>query len=814
MAGLGWAATGSAVESVVPQFFVAAGHQGALLALNQDGQPQAPFPLKHTDVALAVSGFLLHARVTQQFENPYKDTIEARYTFPLPQRAAVNDMALTVGDRLVKGKIAPREEAHALYEAARRQGQRAGLLDQERPNIFTQSIANILPGEKITVTLQYVEILNYEEGSYEVLFPTVVGPRYIPGATAGKTGGGLAQGTNQVPDATHITPPVTPAGTRAGHDISIGITVDAGMPLQAIQSPSHEIRIERPSPNLALVRLTEQAVIPNKDFILRYTVAGKAIQDAVLFHGEGRGGYFTLILQPPARIAPLEIVPKELVFVLDTSGSMSGFPLEKAKETMQLALDGLYPQDTFNLITFSGDTHILFREPVQATAENLRTAKEFLASRRGRGGTEMMEAIRAALEPSDSQHRIRIVCFMTDGFVGNDHKILAEIQKHPGARIFSFGIGSSVNRFLLDKMAEEGRGAVEYVSLTDDGSAAARRFHERVRNPLLTDVSIEWQGVSVDDLYPKRLADLFSVKPLILTGRYTEPGKGMVRLRGRTGTGPLVREMAIDIPAVSSDHGVVAVLWARMKIDELTAQDHAGLQAGKPMPAVRHLIQQLGLDHGLVTRFTSFVAVEEMTVTDGDEPRLVEVPVEMPEGVSYDGVFGQTQGEAARHQVDQSGRASSSLGGPFATVPHAQPCLGCRSHREDESREVRKPMGPAQTLQERLDREAVEADESTRHPLNGKLHPAVMAVVRRLEDKSAVSSLVENEFVRKGVAEIQIWLTNTSDETLRSLSMLGVTIVLQPKTGKIVLGRVTAERLAEIASLQAVRYLAPQPRHS
>src|SRR6185369_4906003 len=229
-------------------------------------------------------------------------------------------------------------------------------------------------------------------------------------------------------------------------------------------------------------------------------------------HGNQSDGFFTFILQPPDRVTAEDVMPKELVFVLDTSGSMSGFPIEKAKETMKLALDGLYPQDTFNLITFSGDEHILFPQPVPATRENLAKAQAFLASRSGGGGTEMMKAIRAALDPSDAQDHIRIACFMTDGYVGNDMEIISEIQRHPNARVFAFGIGSSVNRFLLDKMAEHGRGEVEYVTLSDDGSAAAKRFHERIRNPLLTDISIDWSGLNVADVYPKRIPDLFSSK--------------------------------------------------------------------------------------------------------------------------------------------------------------------------------------------------------------------------------------------------------------------------------------------------------------
>ena len=498
----GWLGVSS---TLVPQVYASSdwvGDQsGSLTGLDAEGKPTQAFPLKHTDVKIQVSGPLARAQVTQQFENPYSDKIEGVYTFPLPQNAAVDDMTLTVGDRVVKGKIKMKEEARAIYEAAKRRGNVAGLLDQERPNIFTQSVANILPGEQITITISYVETLAYDGGKYSVVFPMVVGPRYIPGQplvqdpSPEPLEGGWAYDTDQVPDASRITPPVLKPGTRSGHDLSLSVRIDAGVAMHEVQSKTHGIEVTNHNESHAEVRLKEESTIPNKDFILTYVVASEDIQDAILTHREGNDGFFTLLLQPPNRVKTDAVTPKELVFVLDTSGSMSGFPIEKAKETMQLAIDGLNPHDTFNLITFAGSTHVLFPEPVPATRANVRKAQNFLASRKGGGGTEMMKAIRVALDPSDSQEHVRIVCFMTDGYIGNDMAIVGEIQKHPNARVFAFGIGNSVNRFLLDKMAEHGRGEVEFVTLQDDGSAAARRFHERVQHPLLTDISIDWDGV-------------------------------------------------------------------------------------------------------------------------------------------------------------------------------------------------------------------------------------------------------------------------------------------------------------------------------
>ncbi len=346
---------------------------GSLGIVGKDGKIQGVCPLKHTDVRTGISGFLARVTVTQIFANTATQNIEAVYTFPLPQDAAVDDMTIQIGGRTVRGLIKRREEARAIYEHAKNTGHVAGLLDQERPNIFTQSVANILPGEQVTVTISYVETLRYEEGAYEFVFPMVVGPRYIPGQATGHQGGGWAPDTNRVPDASHITPWVAAKGTRAGHDISLELALDAGVPIQDVRSKSHDIEVDRQSASRASIRLRDEAVIPNKDFILKYDVAGAEIADAILTtpapgRSKGAGGYFTMILQPPARLPESDIQPKELVFVLDTSGSMWGFPLEKAKEVISRALDELYPGDTFNLITFSGDTHIVFPEPVYPTA--------------------------------------------------------------------------------------------------------------------------------------------------------------------------------------------------------------------------------------------------------------------------------------------------------------------------------------------------------------------------------------------------------------------------------------------------------------
>lgn len=597
--------------------------QGSLEATNETGKSLGACPLKRTDVKAEISGFLSRVRVRQEFENNFAEKIEAVYIFPLPNNAAVDDMTMHVGARTIKGKILPREEARQVYEDAKNNGQTASLLDQERPNVFTQSVANILPGERITIEIAYVETLKYEDGAYEFVFPTVVAPRYNPAGVA---------------DAGKITPKLAPKAMRAGHDISIEISLDAGVPIESVTAKSHQIEITTIAANRANVKLKTANEIPNRDFVLRYDVSGKQIADAILTNRTERGGFFTMILQPPNRVQAADVMPKEIVFVLDTSGSMEGFPLDKAKESMRLALDNLYPGDTFNLITFAGDTAILFDQPVPATAANLAKARRFLNDRKGGGGTEMMTAIKAALEPSNAQNHVRLVCFMTDGHVGNEAEIISEVQKHPNARVFSFGIGESVNRYLLDKLAEQGRGAVEYVGLNDDGSAAAKRFHERIRNPILTDVEIDWNGLPVADVYPKRQPDLFAAKPVVIYGRYTKGATGTIRLRGKMRGQEFVREIAVNLPEQESAHDTLAALWARSRIEELTMQDPEGLRARTADPNLQNQIAGLGLEFRLLTEFTSFVAVEEFVVTEGGQPRRIDVPVETPAGVKRENI--------------------------------------------------------------------------------------------------------------------------------------------------------------------------------
>jgi Ca-activated chloride channel homolog len=780
--------------------------QGMLLIVDDEGSPVGLCPLKHTEVEVDIAGFIARVTLTQQFANPSEEPIEAVYVFPMSEKAAVDTMEMTVGDRTIRGVIKEREEARRIYEAARDAGKAAGLLDQERPNIFTQRVANIMPGNEIHITISYVEYLKYEEGEYAFSFPMVVGPRYIPGEpTAPDTRPGLRsgpEGTDQVPDSGRITPPITPEGTRAGHDISLSVQLNAGVPVQDIRSELHEVTVAQTAPALANIALKDQETIPNRDFVLRYAVAGEAISDAVLTHASAKGGFFTLILQPPDRVAPEEITPKEMLFVIDCSGSMRGFPIEKAKKTMRLCIEQMNPDDTFNLISFSGGTGYCFEGPQPNTDENRRKALEYLGKLEGGGGTEMMAAIHAALADQHDSQRLRVVCFMTDALIGNDMAILDAIQKNAAAaRMFVFGIGNSVNRFLIEGMGRVGRGASEVVTLESDGDAAAKRFQERINDPLLTDITIDFGGLGVYDVYPapEAIPDLFASTPLIVKGRYDKSGHGTVTVRGKTAQGAWERHIDVTLPAEEPEFDVLAPLWAREKVAELMNQDWLGMQRRQPDAEIKQAITQVGLAFSLVTQYTSFVAVEEKIINEKGELKMVEVPVEMPDGVSYEGVFGES---AAAARMKMISAPASSFQDMSAGAP-----MSIRLERGGlAGRSSAGAIYPTQRQVRSLSDETV-ARVAADAAVNAKLDAALQSLAR---NPRAGTYKHDGVTVTRGRVAVVIELTAITDAHLQTLKELGVTITATARSGNRLMANVPVTALRELAQLEFIKTIRPQ----
>ena len=621
-----------------------------MTALGEEGVI-GDLPLEHTSVEIRVSGNLQRAVVRQVYGNPYEDPIEAVYVFPLPQSGAVDRMDMWIGDRLVHGEIHQRELARQIYEDALEAGQTASLLEQERPNIFTQSVGNILPGDSITVEISYVAPVEYDEGEYELVFPMVVGPRFIPGTPTNDGDRGWADPTDQVPDADRITPPVVPEGTRAGYDIELSVLLQPGVRLSDVESLNHEVRQSRIGDRLVGVKLVRADEIPNRDFVLRYRTAGEEIQAGVLAHNGALGGHFMLVLQPDADVPVDEITPKEMFFVVDCSGSMSGQPMEVAKETVRQFVRGMNPDDSFQIIRFSENASGMAPHPLENTEESVQRGLRYINGLSGSGGTMMIEGIRAAVGYPEDAERMRYVVFLTDGYIGNEAEILGELRSTLGerTRLFSVGVGSSPNRYLIEGLAEEGRGHAYFVGLNEDPEEAVSSIYTKINDPYLVGIEIDWNGLDVMDVYPERIPDLYAGEPLVVVGRYGDSGSGEIEISGSIAGRSWSRRMDVELPEEAGTHDVIQTLWARKRIHELNRQmyDPSGYGSSERADLVQ-AITDTALDYQIMSEYTAFVAVsEEVRVDDQGRPVTVEVPVNMPQGVSYEGVFGTEGGGSA-----------------------------------------------------------------------------------------------------------------------------------------------------------------------
>ena len=664
--------------------------QGALRVKTEDEIVECP--LKHTDVKAIISGFIARVTVTQTFDNPFDEKIEAVYVFPLPHTAAVDDMTMAIGERRIVGLIKRRDEARAVYEQAISQGATASLLEQERPNIFTQSVGNIKPGEEIRIEISYVDVLNYDMGSYEFHFPMVVGPRYIPGTPTSKkpdlpkelkgkvgevegpgvegpvegavpSGTGWSPDTTRVPDASRITPPVLKQGYRTGHDISLSVSLEAGVPVKDINIVNHKASLKRIGASGAVAEISPEDLIPNKDFVMKYAVVGEKPEMAVLAHSKGIDqGYFMLMIQPKLDAELAEAPPRETVFLVDVSGSMGGAPTEKVKEAMRHFFRLSKPDDTVQVITFAGGANKLFERPVPATEENVNRALNFTQQIRAGGGTEMLKGIKVVLNEPVDPERVRIVVMLTDGYIGNEAEIIEEVGKRAGdqIRFWAIGIGSSPNRFLTDGVAKQGGGMSGVLELDTDPKELVTQIVERIHRAQLAKIQIDWNELPVYEIFPRRIPELWAGRPVILFGRYADGGQTQIKLSGVAEGKPLSYAVDVALPRAQPEHGVLSKTWARKKIEDISAQMFYA-----DTPEVIEEITQVALTYRLMSQYTSFVAVDESEVQLASQgakpPRRVLVPVPLPAGVDFDGIFGRHVAveEYASRPLMRSSRAGS-----------------------------------------------------------------------------------------------------------------------------------------------------------
>ncbi len=587
-----------------------------VLVLTEDGAPPGEppaLPLRSTRVVARLAGPFAEVEVQQTFGNPRLAPVEVAYVFPLPENAAVIGMKLVAGDRTIDARVDERGRARATYQAARRAGLPTALLEQERANVFVQSVANVPAGKELRVTTRYLQDLSFDAGVYEFVFPMVVGPREPAGAS-------------------RITPPYVGRGERSGADVSLELFVDGGLPASAYQAVTHAVTSREVGDGTVHVVLDPKPKIANRDFVLRYDAAAETPRAALRTSGGRDGeGFFALTIDPPAIDVDAEVGRREVVFLVDVSGSMAGPPLGLAKRALALALGELRPVDTFNVLAFSHGTARLFDAARPVSHASIEEAQGFLDRMQAGGGTFFVDAIGEALAPDVADGRHRYVFLLTDGYVAADDLIVRSTRKMVDTleakglrgRVFGLGVGAAPNRALLEAVAREGKGAAVYASLREDPARAVNQFFRMIDHSVLRDVSVDWQGATVTDVVPSVLPDLFASRSLVVHGRYrgTPPTGAVVRATSSAGPVELVAGVA-----GAPRRELLLPLWARAKIGELDTRLALG-DVG-----ARQDITRLGLRHNLVTRFTSFVAFDPAGRGAGGPPELVPQPAELPEG--------------------------------------------------------------------------------------------------------------------------------------------------------------------------------------
>jgi Ca-activated chloride channel family protein len=637
--------------------------EGSLLYRSPVSGRYESVPLIHTDAFVDIRGLVAAATVTQQYANSTAEPIEAVYVFPLPHDAAVYDMEIHIGNRVIHSVVRERQEAKRVYEAAKSAGKRAALLEEERPNIFTTSIANIMPGDRIDVRMRYVEPLRWEGDHMRLVFPMVVGPRYIPGTQpVGHTGTGWASDTDAVSDASRITPPVRNPESRSGHDISVAVDLDSGFEAASLKCVSHEISVRRLADGRQHVELATGATLPNKDFVLEVRQADSTQPKTALFLSPANDSgetQFLLAAFPPT-VQPSARVPVEMLYMIDVSGSMEGTSIQQARGALLQALDRLQPGDRFGILAFSSGYHEFSSEPLPATAENLAAARRYVKGLQAGGGTEMLPALLHLMRKPISSDYLRHIILLTDGDLGNEEQIFAALRSDLGnSRLYTIAIGSAPNLFLATKMAQFGRGTFTHIADISEIQEQMSRLFASIESPVLTDVKLTFTGVEVAEVYPEHVPDLFLHQPLLIFGHIIKGRVGTVHLTARAGNDPYETSIGFDA-SQATFHPGITTFWARQRVEDL--MDHWRNSDQQGQAEIRASIIAHAIRYNLVTRFTSLVAVEEVAVNPGGQAKTAAVPTELPAGWQMEKVFGAPATGTADAFLEALGFASLCAG--------------------------------------------------------------------------------------------------------------------------------------------------------
>jgi Ca-activated chloride channel family protein len=596
---------------------------GGLMLKSREGISQ-PAPLLATDVEIRVTAHVARATVTQRFLNPHPDWYEGVYVFPLPENAAVDRLRMRIGERIVEGEVREKEYAKQTYAQAKVEGRRAALLEQERPNIFTSSVANIAPGEEVRVEIEYQQTLRYDQGRYSLRFPMVVGPRYLPASM-------------EPVDAARISPVVLrPDESAPLHNpVTLRVAVQPGVPIDGLHSPSHAIDAGACSES-GCHAVLRGPVPANKDFVLDWGLAPGAAPVAAVIAEEKAGRHYGLVMvAPPALERRGPAIAREAIFVIDTSGSMQGASIAQAREALELAIRRLTPADRFNVIEFNSYARALYPEARAATPDNLAGAVRWVRELRAQGGTEMAEALDLALDGRETPGRIRQIVFLTDGAVGNEDELVRMIRERLGdSRLFTVGIGSAPNSHFMTKAAQFGAGSFTYIGRIEEVKEKMDGLFAKLESPVLKGVRIDWGGAEGVEAWPKQIPDLYAGEPVVVLLSAERLGR-TISVSALAGDRPWVAHLPV---AAAGGENALSGLWARERIGALMDE----LRSGAPEPQIRDAVLKLALEHQLVSRYTSLVAVDKTPARSAEaQLKSASLATNLPEGWVYEGVFGE-----------------------------------------------------------------------------------------------------------------------------------------------------------------------------
>lgn len=598
--------------------------------LYRQGGELVPMPLLDMEVDIQVEGIMATATLTQRFENIASETIEAVYVFPLPDRAALRHMEIRIGDRRIVSNVEERQHARRTYEAAKQEGKKAALVEQERPNLFTTSVANINPEETVEVILEYVEEVGYEDGHFSLTFPLTFTPRYIPkGLVTREESTALPAVVSAiVPDADRVTPPFRQAHDLQAPRATFRATLRSGFPLDDVRCLSHPAEVSGADGTWTIVPEADR-VLADRDLRLQWSPEPTGMLETALVTEVGDDSvYGLLMLVPPVALRPEEGLPTRTLFVMDVSGSMAGPSIEQAKQALDHALGRLRPTDRFNILAFNNGQRLYREEWSVADPIEVARAQGWVRGMEANGGTEILAAIVrgiALFGPAVGDEVSRIL-FFTDGAVGNEAQVLEEVARNLGSiRIHAAGIGHAPNSYFIRKLAERGHGISTFIFDQMTVEASITSFLKRVERPVLSDLELDFSGSPPAEVYPPHLPDLHAGEPLYVSLRWDGVPPGSVGVRGSSAAGPYAREA--EVAGAVRERSGVSTRWARARVEHLMDALHEGAAED----TIRPRVVETGVRHHLVTRYTSLVAVEERITARG-EARTASVANALPRG--------------------------------------------------------------------------------------------------------------------------------------------------------------------------------------